>query len=142
MRTAASLANLNRGGRKPGSRNKRKRTHRAVERNVQRLLQDDLADIGRRALEVLKEALDGEDRRAAVLSAKIVLNKLVPDLKAIEHSGDGLPPRLIIDMRSVGYAPHPPERVLGAAQEFEALPDPTTTDSATAPRPATQAEDL
>jgi hypothetical protein len=53
-------------------------------------------------LALLRRALTGEEvSKASVLAARIVLNKLVPDVKSVEVSGqDAEPPRLIIDMRN------------------------------------------
>jgi hypothetical protein len=71
-----------------------------------------------------------------IKAAEILLRKVLPDLKAIEHSGEVLPPRLVIDMRPANYR----EPIEAEVVEVKAVPvrkaPPRPAEALAAPPPA------
>jgi hypothetical protein len=67
-----------------------------------------------------------------IKAAEVLLRKVIPDMKAVEHTGLELPPRLVIDMRAASEVrviegtseEHPQERHQSPVQPAVAPPPP------------------
>ena len=118
-------------GRPKGSKNKRT----MVKEEAAAVVKAHLERLGLKAVDVLAAAMAGDDRATAVRAAQLVLERIVPSLRAIEHSGEGAaPPVLTIDMRSASViARHASSGATPPPQAPAARPStvPTATTSRT-----------
>lgn len=114
------LKNLNRSGRPKGSRN---RATAAKFELIDRA-KEKLAGLLDDAVETLSRVLSGDETvsKHAVTAATQIIDRFVPKLKSVEHSGSiGGPAKLIIDMRAA-----PPRQPKLNGQEhldLDALPE-------------------